>query len=568
MDRSSRSHIMKNGLVRAPHRAFLRAMGLTDDDIQKPFVAVMGPYGEVTPCNLHVGELMGTVKTGIAEAGGIGRESAVAMVADSLSMGHLGMKFSLISRELIADSVEAVVRGHCFDGVVGIAGCDKSLPGMLMGMARCNVASVLLYGGSALPGNFRGRDVTIMDVYEGVGSVMRGTLKRGDLAELERCAVPTFGSCPGQFTANTMAMVAETLGFALPGAATMPAVHAARAGLARASGHAVMRILESGGPLPRDLISRRSLENACAVVAATGGSTNAVLHIPAIAHEAGIRFGIDDVAAVMARVPLLADMKPGGRYLAKDLHTAGGVGVILRELLEAGHLHGDTVHVSGATLSDLLATVSRPDGLVVRSCGAALAPSGGITVLKGNLCAGGAVLKVAGLRQMTFTGAAKVFESEESCARAVNAREVVPGTVIVIRNEGPRGGPGMREMLGVTALIYGQGLGESVALVTDGRFSGATRGMCIGHVSPEAAVGGNLGLVQDGDVIEIDAGRGTMNVKLTETELNERRRQWRPAEAPRGGLLEKYARSVGSASEGAVTHSGAVVWPQEGRNDE
>jgi dihydroxy-acid dehydratase len=564
MGRHSRSDVIKKGLARAPHRAFLRAVGLTDDDIEKHFVAVMGPYGEITPCNLHVGALMNTVKMGIAEGGGLGRESGVAMVADSLSMGHQGMKFSLISRELIADSVEAVVRGHSFDALVGIAGCDKSLPGMLMGMVRCNVPSVFLYGGSALPGNFRGKDVTILDVYEGVGSVMRGTLRDSDLGELERCAVPTMGSCPGQFTANTMAMVAETLGFALPGVATMPAVYAARAGLARQSGHAVMRILESGLPLPRDLISRKSLENACAVVAATGGSTNAVLHIPAIAHEAGLRFDIDDVAAVMARVPLLADMKPGGQYLAKDLHAVGGVAVVLRALLEAGHLHGDTPHVAGSTLAHLLARAKHPDGTVVRAGSAALAPTGGLAVLKGNLCAEGALLKVAGLKKLTFTGHAKVFENEEACARAVSSREIQSGMVVVIRNEGPRGGPGMREMLGVTALIYGQGLGESVALVTDGRFSGATRGMCIGHVSPEAAVGGNLALVCDGDVIEIDARAGTMNVQLTHEELEKRRSQWRLGlQTPRGGLLEKYARSVGSASVGAVTHSGGVVWPED-----
>ncbi len=568
MGRSSRSDVIKKGLSRAPHRAFLRAMGLTDDDIQKPFVAVMGPYGEVTPCNLHVGALMNTVNAGIAEAGGCGRQSGVAMVADSLSMGHQGMKFSLISRELIADSVEAVVRGHSFDGLVGIAGCDKSLPGMLMGMVRCNVPSVFLYGGSALPGNFRGKDVTILDVYEGVGSVMRGALSRSDLSELERCAVPTLGSCPGQFTANTMAMVAETLGFALPGVATLPAAYAARAGLARESGHAVMRILESGSPLPRELISRKSLENACAVVAATGGSTNAVLHIPAIAHEAGLKFGIDDVAAVMARVPLLADMKPGGQYLAKDLHAVGGVGVILRELLEAGHLHGDTSHVSGGTLADLLAHAKGPDGAVVRATSSAIAPTGGLAVLKGNLCAEGALVKVAGLRRLTFTGPARVFENEESCARAVSSREIQPGMVVIIRNEGPRGGPGMREMLGVTALMYGQGLGESVALVTDGRFSGASRGMCIGHVSPEAAVGGNLALLRDGDVIEIDARAGTMNVRLTDRELVERRSHWRPVAVRGGGLLEKYAQSVSSASVGAVTHSGGVVWPEDIVDDE
>jgi dihydroxy-acid dehydratase len=564
MNRNSRSDVIKKGLARAPHRAFLRAMGLTEADIEKPFVAVMGPYGEITPCNLHIGALMNTVKTGIAEAGGVGRESGVAMVADSLSMGHQGMKFSLISRELIADSVEAVVRGHSFDAIVGIAGCDKSLPGMLMGMVRCNVPSVFLYGGSTLPGRLRGKDVTILDVYEGVGLVMRGTLAESDLTELERCAVPTVGSCPGQFTANTMAMVAETLGFALPGVATMPAVYAARAGLARASGQAAMRILESGSPLPRDLISRKSLENACAVVAATGGSTNAALHIPAIAHEAGLRFDIDDVGAVMARVPLLADMKPGGQYLAKDLHAVGGLGVVLKELLEAGHLHGDTLHVSGSTLADMLQHARRPDGTVVRPTTASIAPTGGLTVLKGNLCAEGALLKVAGLKTLTFSGIAKVFENEESCARAVTSRAILPGMAVIIRNEGPRGGPGMREMLGVTALIYGQGLGESVAMITDGRFSGATRGMCIGHVSPEAAVGGNLALVRDGDRIEIDARAGTLNVNLTEDELSERRRHWiSPTEVPRGGLLEKYARNVSSASVGAVTHSGGVVWPDD-----
>jgi dihydroxy-acid dehydratase len=569
MGRTSRSDVIKKGLERAPHRAFLRAMGLTDADLEKPFVAVMGPIGEVTPCNLHIGILMNTVKTGIAESGGIGRESGLAMVADSLSMGHQGMKFSLISRELVADGVEAVVRGHSFDALVGLAGCDKSLPGMLMGMVRCNVPSVFLYGGSALPGRVGDRDVTILDVYEGVGSVMRGTLAEADLAQLERCAVPTMGSCPGQFTANTMAMVAETLGFALPGAATMPAVFAARAALARESGRAVMRVLDKGSPLPRELISRKSLENACAVVAATGGSTNAVLHIPAIAHEAGIKFGIDQVGAVMSRVPLLADMKPGGRYLAKDLHAVGGVAVVLRELLEAGHLHGDALHVAGGTLAEALSGARSPDGEVVRARDAALAPTGGLAVLKGNLCSEGALLKVAGLKTLTFSGTATVFESEEACARAVTARQIHPGMVVVIRNEGPRGGPGMREMLAVTALIYGQGLGERVALITDGRFSGATRGICIGHVSPESAVGGNLALVQCGDVIDIDARAGTLNVRLSEQELARRRGGWRAAlEGPRGGLLEKYARNVGSASEGAVTHSGGVVWPQDHVNGE
>jgi dihydroxy-acid dehydratase len=563
MRKTRRSDVITKGRTRAPHRAFMHAMGLTDDDIAKPLVAVMGPYGELTPCNLHIGAMMKTVKMGIAEAGGLGRQSGMAMVADSLSMNHQGMKFSLISRELMADSIEAVVRGHSFDALVGIAGCDKSLPGVLMGMARCNVPSVFLYGGSALPGRFQGRDVTILDVYEGVGSAIAGTLSDQDLNELEHCAVPTMGSCPGQFTANTMAMVAETLGFALPGVSTMPAVFAAREGLSRESGHTVMRILEAGSPLPRDLITRKSLENACAIVAATGGSTNAVLHIPAIAHEAGIKFDIDHVGVVMARVPLLADLKPGGRFLAKDLHTVGGIAIVLRELLAAGHLHGDALTVEGGTLADSLRLAKAPDGEVVRGRHAALSPTGGLIVLKGNLCPEGALLKVAGLKTLNFTGPAKVFENEESCARAVGLREIKPGMVVVIRYEGPRGGPGMREMLGVTALIYGQGLGEKVALITDGRFSGATRGICVGHVSPEAAVGGNLALVCDGDVIEIDARIGSITLKLTQGEIGERRKRWQAPPSASAGLLEKYALLVRSASVGAITHSGAVSWPND-----
>jgi dihydroxy-acid dehydratase len=564
MPRSRRSDVIKRGVTRAPHRAFLRAMGLEDADIERAFIAVMGPVGELTPCNVHIAALMRHVKVGVSERGGLGRESGMAMVADSLSMNHQGMKFSLIGRELIADAIEAVVRGHGFDALVGVAGCDKSLPGILMGMARCNAPSVFLYGGSALPGRIDGRDVTILDVYEGVGARLRGDLATEELDRLERCAVPTVGSCPGQFTANTMAMVAETLGFALPGVATMPAVFSGREALARESGHAVMQILEASGPLPRDLITRESLENACAVVGATGGSTNAMLHIPAIAHEAGVKFDIDDVAAVMRRVPLIADMKPGGRFLAKDLHAVGGIAVVLKALLRAGHLHGNTPHVAGGKLEDVLARGSSPDGEVVRDCANALAPTGGLLVLKGNLCPEGAVLKVAGLKNRAFRGTAQVFENEESCSAAIRARKIEPGRVVVIRNEGPRGGPGMREMLGVTALIYGQGLGERVALVTDGRFSGATRGLCIGHVSPEAAVGGNLALVCEGDMIEIDAHRGMLELKVSESELHKRRVAWRPAHPPPvGGLLEKYAHGVRSASVGAVTHSGAVHWPED-----
>lgn len=554
--RANRSDVMKRGLTRAPHRAFLRAMGLSDADLEKPMIAVLGPRGEITPCNLHLGRLMERVKQGIDAAGGLPRESGVAMVADSLSMNHPGMRYSLVSREIVADSVEAVVQGHAYDGLVGLAGCDKSLPGMLMGMVRCNVPSVFVYGGSALPGTWRGRDVTILDVYEGVGAVLANALSREELDEIERAAIPTVGACPGQFTANTMAMVAETLGFALPYTAAMPAVDPARDALCVDAGQAVMRVLRDGGPLPRDLVTRKSLENASAVVAATGGSTNAALHIPAIAHEAGIAFTIDDFSAVAQRTPLIANMKPGGRFLAKDLHAVGGIGVIVKDLLRAGLLHGDTPHIAAGTLEAWANTQHDADGLVVQGAARALSPTGGLVVLKGNLCPEGALLKTAGLKRLTFRGPARVFESEEACARAVESRDYAAGSVIVIRNEGPRGGPGMREMLGVTALLYGQGMGEQVVLITDGRFSGATRGMCIGHVSPEAAAGGALGRVRDGDIISVDAVAGRLDVELSPKELA-RRQPMGGRPPPQGGVLEKYASLVGSASLGAVTHSGA-----------
>jgi dihydroxy-acid dehydratase len=499
---------------------------------------------------------MERVKQGVEAAGGLPRESGVAMVADSLSMNHPGMRYSLVSREIVADSVEAVVQGHAYDGLVGLAGCDKSLPGMLMGMVRCNVPSVFVYGGSALPGTWRGKDVTILDVYEGVGAVLANDLSREELDELERAAIPTVGSCPGQFTANTMAMVAETLGFALPYTAAMPAVDPARDALCVDAGQAVMRVLRDGGPLPRDLVTRKSLENASAVVAATGGSTNAALHIPAIAHEAGIAFTIDDFSAVAQRTPLIANMKPGGRFLAKDLHAVGGIGVIVKDLLRAGFLHGDTPHIAAGTLEAWANTQHEADGLVVQGVARALSPTGGLIMLKGNLCPEGALLKTAGLKRLTFRGPARVFESEEACARAIESRDYAAGCVIVIRNEGPRGGPGMREMLGVTALLYGQGMGEQVVLVTDGRFSGATRGMCIGHVSPEAAAGGALGRVRDGDIISVDAVAGRLDVELSPEELA-RRQPIGGRPPPQGGVLEKYASLVGSASLGAVTHSGA-----------
>jgi dihydroxy-acid dehydratase len=532
--RPLRSRVTTDGLDRAPHRAFLRAMGLDDEAIARPFIGVVSTAGEITPCNLTLAAQAAAAKAGVVKAGGTPREFTTISVSDGLSMNHQGMKFSLVSRELIADSIETVVRAHCYDGLVGFAGCDKTLPGVMMAMVRCNVPSVFVYGGSALPGRWRGRDVTILDSYEAVGAVLAGTMPLQELEAVERACLPSAGACGGQFTANTMAMVSEALGLAL----------------------------RCGGPLPRDLVTRHSLENAAAVVAATGGSTNAGLHLPAIAHEAGIRFTLDDLADVWARTPLIADLRPGGTYVAKDVCDIGGVPVILRALLDGGYLHGECLTVRGQTLAASVAAAPAVDGKVVRTPAQALSPNGGLVVLKGNLCPDGALIKVAGLKALTFTGPALVFENEEDCMAVVRERTYAAGAVIIIRNEGPKGGPGMREMLGVTALIYGQGMGEKVALLTDGRFSGATRGMCIGHISPEAAVGGPLALVQNGDTIRVDAAAGTMNVVLSDQELAARRAQWRPAAAPSlGGTLEKYAAVVGPAHLGAVTHSGKVNWP-------
>jgi len=541
-----------DGLDRAPHRAFLRGLGLSDADIKRPFVGVASAAGRVTPCNVLLGALAQEAGAGVRDAGGVPFDFASISVADSMSMNHGGMRYSLVSRELIADGVEAVVRGHAYDALVTFAGCDKTLPGMMMAMVRLNLPSVFNYGGAALPGRLRGRDVTILDTYEAVGGVYAGTVTRGELDVLEHVCLTGPGACPGQFSANTMAMVSETLGLALPGSATMPAVDPARGAQARESGRVVMELLKKGGPLPRQLVTRKSLENACAAVAATGGSTNAGLHIPAIAHEAGIRFSLDDLARVAKRTPLLADLKPGGKYLSKDLHAVGGVYAVLKELLARGALHGDCLTIFGTTLEKELRDHPGADGKVIPR--QPLSPTGGIVVLKGNLAPDGALLKVAGLQSLRFEGRARVFDSEEACVEVVRRRAYRAGDVLVIRYEGPKGGPGMREMLGVTALLYGQGVGEKVALVTDGRFSGATRGMMVGYVSPEAGVGGPLALVRNGDRIVIDAVAGTLNLLLSSGELRNRK-----AKGPRrhlSGVLEKYAAHVGSASRGAVTHSG------------
>ena len=562
--RPLRSRITTDGLDRAPHRTFLRAMGLDDAAIARPFIGVVSTHGEVTPCSMTLAPQAAAAKVGVEAAGGTPREFTTISVSDGLSMNHQGMKFSLLSRELIADSIEAVMRAHAYDGLVGFGGCDKTLPAIMMAMVRCNAPSVFMYGGAMLPGVRGGEAVSALTTYEGVGAVIAGEMDEAELDQIERAAVTSIGSCPGQFTANTMAMVSETLGLALPGSAMLPAVYAERLALARRSGETVMRILEDGGPLPRDLVTRQSLENACAVVAATGGSTNAALHLPAIANEAGIRFGLDEVAQVFRRTPLIANLSPGGRYFAKDAHEVGGVDVVLKALLDGGHLHGDALSVTGERLEEKVARAPAADGEVFRQADDAILPSGGLVVLKGNLCPDGALIKVAGLERLVFEGPALVFEDEESCVQAVRRRAYAQGDVIVIRNEGPKGGPGMREMLGVTALIYGQGMGEKVALLTDGRFSGATRGMCIGYASPEAAAGGAIALVEDGDRVRIDAGAATIELAVADEELERRRRRWTPHDhGYHSGALAKYAACVGPANLGAVTHAGNVEWKWE-----
>ena len=548
------SRVTVEGLDRAPHRAFLRGLGLSDADIKRPFVGVASTDGRVTPCNALLGSLAREACEGVRDAGGVPFDFASISVADSMSMNHGGMRYSLVSREIIADGVEAVVRGHAYDALVAFGGCDKTLPGMMMAMVRLNLPSVFMYGGAALPGRLRGKDVTVLDTYEAVGGVYAGTVTRKELDVLEHVCLPGLGACPGQFSANTMAMVSETLGLALPGSATMPAVVPERKAFSRGAGKTVMQILKDGGPLPRQLVTRKSLENACAAVAATGGSTNAGLHIPAIAHEAGIRFSLDDLARVAKRTPLVADLKPGGKYLSRDLHEIGGVYAVLKELLEHGVLHGDCLTIFGTSLESELKSHPGADGKVIPR--KPISPTGGIVVLKGNLAPDGALLKVAGLKSLRFEGRARVFDSEEACVDVVRRRAYRAGDVLVIRHEGPKGGPGMREMLGVTALLYGQGMGEKVALVTDGRFSGATRGMMVGYLSPEAAVGGPLALVSDGDRIVIDAARGSLSLDVPRSVLKKRS----PAkpEQSLSGVLEKYAAQVGSAFRGAVTHSGPM----------
>jgi dihydroxy-acid dehydratase len=562
--KSLHSRVTTAGLDRTPHRAFLRGMGLDDMAISKPFIGIVSTAGETTPCVMNLSPQVEAAKEGVKYSGGTPFEFTTISVSDGLSMNHQGMKFSLISREVIADSVELVVRGHAYDGIIGFGGCDKNLPGIMMGMVRCNVPSVFIYGGSALPGIWRGRDVSILDAYEAVGAVMTDNMSLEELDELERVCLPTTGACPGQFTANTMGMVSEVLGLAPLGSSMIPGIYKERFGVAKYAGEVVMQGVLGNGPLPRDLITRQSLENASAIVAATGGSTNAGLHIPAIAHEAGIKFTLDDVAEVFERTPLMANLRPGGLYHAKDVYEVGGVPVLIKELLASGKLHGECLTVDGQTLADAVADAAIPDGQVFMSRKKALSETGGIVVLKGNLCPDGALLKVAGLKSLIHEGPALVFENEESCMAVIRNRTYAEGSVIVIRNEGPKGGPGMREMLGVTAIIYGQGMGEKVALLTDGRFSGATRGMCIGYASPEAASGGPISLIQTGDIIRIDGKNRTIDVKISDREMVARSKHWIPPDQSKlAGAQQKYAATVGPANLGAVTHAGNVQWDVE-----
>lgn len=554
------SRHVTEGPGRAPHRSYYYAMGLGEEEIAQPFVGVATCWNEAAPCNIALGRQAQSVKRGVVEAGGTPREFTTITVTDGIAMGHQGMKSSLVSRDLIADSVELTMRGHCYDALVGLAGCDKSLPGMMMAMLRLNVPSVFMYGGSILPGRYKERDVTVVDVFEAVGQHAAGKMSDTELHELECVACPSAGACGGQFTANTMALVSEAIGLALPGSAGAPAPYEDRDRWAEESGRAVMALIESG-LRPRDIVTRRALENAAVVVAATGGSTNAGLHLPAMAHEAGIRFTMDDVVEIMRRTPYIADLKPGGKYVALDVHRIGGMPVILKALLDGGLLDGDCMTVTGRTLAENLADVVFPeDQDVIYPVSRALSPTGGVVGLKGNLAPDGAIVKVAGMKRHQFEGTALCFDSEEEAFEAVNSRAYKAGDVIVIRYEGPKGGPGMREMLSTTSAIYGQGMGEDVALITDGRFSGATRGFCVGHVGPEAALGGPIALLRNGDRIRLDADAGTIEVLLSDEELAARRAEWKPRPTDyNSGAIWKFAQLVGPAHLGAVTHPGGAA---------
>ncbi len=548
--------VYRAGYARAPARSYMRAMGLTDEDLAKPIIGVVSSWNEATPCNVHLNRLAGWAKEGVSAGGGTPREFTTIAVTDGISMGYEGMKASLVSREVIADSIELMVFAHGYDALVGVAGCDKSLPGTIMAMARLNVPSIFVYGGTIMPGKWNGKDVTIQDVFESVGAVESGRMTEAEQKELECVACPGEGSCGGMYTANTMACASEALGIALPFSASMPAIASERTELCRFAGSALMSLLERD-IRPRDILTPQAFSNAVAVVVAIGGSTNAALHLPAIAHEVGRELALDDIDAIARRVPHIADMRPGGRFVQSDLHAAGGAPRVMKELMDAGLLHGDCMTVTGKTmaenLKDLVFASPSANGDVVVPIDRALEPVGTMVVLKGNLAPEGSVMKTSGVKKTKFSGPARVFDREEDAFEAVRQREIKSGDVVVIRHEGPKGGPGMREMLAVTAALSGQGMDEQVALITDGRFSGATRGFTVGHISPEAAVGGAIALIQEGDTISFDIPNRQIKLEVSDEELQRRLSQWTAPEPKHTtGALAKYARLVSSAARGAV----------------
>lgn len=545
------------GPERAPHRSYYYAMGLTAEEIARPFVGVVSAGNDSAPCNTTLDHQADVARKGVEQGGGMPRRFNTITVTDGIAMGHQGMKSSLISREVIADSIELSVRGHCYDALVGFAGCDKSLPGMMMAMLRLNVPSIFVYGGSILPGRYKDKDVTVKDVFEVVGKYAAGACPLSELEELERVACPGHGACGGQYTANTMACVGEAIGLSLPNSNMAPAPYSTRDQIAHAAGVQVMELLAKN-IRPRDICTREAFVNAARIVAATGGSTNGGLHLPAMAHEAGIDFDLFDVAEIFKTTPYMADLQPGGQYVARDMYDAGGVYMLMKSLLAEGLLHGECMTVTGKTLGENIEEITwNPDQKVIYPATAPITPTGGVVGLRGSLAPDGAIVKVAGMERLKFTGPAQVFDCEEDCFAAVEARQIREGSVIVIRYEGPKGGPGMREMLSTTAALYGQGMGEKVALITDGRFSGATRGFCIGHVGPEAAECGPIALIADGDEIAIDAEAGTIDLNVAAEVLEERRKDWKPRMTDYGsGALWRYAQNVGPAYKGAVTHPG------------
>jgi dihydroxy-acid dehydratase len=546
------------GPERAPHRSYYYAMGLTEEEIARPFVGIVSAGNDSAPCNTTLDHQADVARGGVEAGGGMPRRFNTITVTDGIAMGHQGMKSSLVSREIIADSVEVSVRGHCYDALLGFAGCDKSLPGMMMAMLRLNVPSIFVYGGSILPGRFQDRDVTVVDVFEIVGKYSAGFCPIEELTALEKVACPGHGACGGQYTANTMACVAEAIGLSLPNSNMAPAPYSTRDQVAHAAGVQVMELIATN-LRPRDICTRDAFVNAARIVAATGGSTNGALHLPAMAHEAGIAFDLFDVAEIFKSTPYMADLKPGGQFVAKDMYEAGGIYMLMKSLLSEGLLHGDCLTVTGKTLGENIDQITwNPDQKVIYPAAAPLSPTGGVVGLRGSLAPNGAIVKVAGMARLQFRGPAQVFDCEEDCFAAVEAQQIKEGSVVVIRYEGPKGGPGMREMLTTTAALYGQGLGEKVALITDGRFSGATRGFCIGHVGPEAAECGPIALIEDGDVVNIDAEKGIIDLEVDAETLETRRKAWKPRLSDYGsGALWRYAQNVGPAYKGAVTHPGA-----------